>query len=393
MNNITFSSSSSLKNLNKKFHQYFLQLKYQWKNIILLKEIVITLNKKWILIVSWLISASKTELIHEIIKKTNKLNHFFYINTHIDIYKSIYSSDILEEIYNNEPIIILENIWQIENIDTFIHKYNKNWKKIIIIWNDYNPKWIHTIEILPEYDSLHCINLLQYNQKNSIYINLLSHKIITQEIIIQNNVKNIHQIQAIIYFLTQNIDFISIREINILLHSKWIKIAHITLIEYINYIISSKLIKKVFRYDIKKELTSSWKNNFISTGKAKYFFTDSEILYALSWWNIDFFSLAENIIFQKLEQMPVSIYSWKNWTFNWSFLTKDCWIEKNPHLIIQISRNIEKGEVKKEAKKLLKIPWKYTKFLLVKSIKDIGIRPSTYLPLQIMDIQDFIQNL
>ena len=169
------------------------------------------------------------------------------------------------------------------------------------------------------------------------------------------------------------------REIHKVLQNQGSKISQITLIEYINYITYSKLIKKIFRYDIKTDNISTW--------KAKYLFTDTSIRKSIVSNLLSKHILAENNVFQKLERKWYKILTWKNWTFDFSFITTN---KKRENIIVHVSNNLEKNEVKKEAKKLLKIPWDYTKFLLVNSIKEIWIRPSTYLPLKIMEIEEFL---
>jgi predicted AAA+ superfamily ATPase len=170
---------------------------------------------------------------------------------------------------------------------------------------------------------------------------------------------------------------ISVREINKILNDNWTKVSHITSIEYLDYILESKLIKKVYRYDLKLKNISTW--------KAKYLFTSSEIRKAILKNTIEKKIFSENIVYETLiKNWKKGIYTWKNWTFNFSFITDN--------LIIHISHYLDKNEVKKEIRKLLKIPLEYQKILIVDSIKDIWIRPSTYLPLQIMEIEEFVNN-
>ncbi len=207
------------------------------------------------------------------------------------------------------------------------------------------------------------------------YLKLKVENLIFKDIYIKNKLKNYDLLMDIINFLAINIEFISVKEIHKTLNVTWIKVSHITLIEYINYIVQSWLINKIYKYNLKLKT--------ISNQKAKYLFRSSNIKKAF-YENINKFNLSENIIYHiliKYSNHPV--FTWKNWTFNFSFITKK--------LIIHISKHLDKKEIKKEAKKLLKIEWNYEKYLIINSIKKSWLRPSTYLPLKIIEIETFIK--
>ena len=334
-----------------------------------LKNIVSHLNKKWIIIVSWIIWTHKLSLLKDMVVKTKMQENFFYFNSELDI-----SHKDLDKIYNSEKIIILENIDWVNKAEDFIHSQFKNGNKIILIWNALHIKWVAEIEILPHPQSLPLKE--GSNNKNS----LVAHKIITKDIYIKQKLKNFSLLEHTIQVLAQNRKLISVREVHKILNSHWSKISQITLIEYINYIIDSKLIKKVLRYDMKTKNTS--------TGKAKYLFTDSSTRNAIVHNSLPSNIISENLVFQKLERKWYKIFTWKNWTFNFSFIATN---KKKENVIIHVSKHLEKKEVKKEAKKLLKIPWKYSKYLIVNSIKETWIRPSTYLPVKIMEIEEYLK--
>jgi len=357
-----------MKKLEKRLSQHFYWQDTSFSSNKNLKNIVSHLNKKWIIITSWIIWTRKLSLLKDMIVKTKMQENFFYFNEELDINHQINSHKDLEKIYNSEKIIILENIDWIDQAEKFIQSQFKNGNKIILIWNALHIKWVAEIEILP--------NLSSYNRENA---SLIAHKIITKDIYIKQKLKNYTLLEHTIQVLAQNRKLISVREIHKILKNEWSKISQITLIEYINYIIDSKLIKKILRYDMKTNNTSTW--------KAKYLFTDSSIRNAIVHNSLPSDIIAENLVFQKLERKWYKVLTWKNWTFNFSFITAN---NKRDNIVIHISKNIEKKEVKKEAKKLLKIPWKYSKYLIINSIKEIWIRPSTYLPLKIMEIEEFM---
>ena len=347
-----------------------------------LKKIVAHLNKKWIIIVSWILWVSTLSLMKDMVIKTKMQDSFFYFNWDLDFNHKISNQKDLEKFYNDEKIIILENIDAIDKAEDFIHTQFKNGKKIILLGNALHIKWVHEIEILP-------------NSSSYDNVSLLTHKVITKDIYIKQKLKNFSLLEHTIQTLAQNRKLISVREIHKILTSEWSKISQITLIEYINYILDSKLIKKVLRYDMK--------SNNVSTGKAKYFFTDTSMRTSTVNNSLSSQITSENNIFQKLERLWYKIFTGKNWTFNFTFITNKelskqqlsesktpKTLETKNELIIHVSKHLEKNEIKKEAKKLLKIPGKYSKYLIVKSIKDIWIRPSTYLPVKIMEIDEFL---
>jgi predicted AAA+ superfamily ATPase len=210
------------------------------------------------------------------------------------------------------------------------------------------------------------------------YYDLLSENIILKDIYVKNNLKNYSLLKNIIIFLALNNDLFSAREIHKILNNNSIKVSHITVIEYLDYILESNLIKKIYRIDFKSGNKSSW--------KAKYLFCSSDIRKAILKNKIEKSIFNENMVYDTLITLwKNDISTWKNGTLYFSFVSDN--------LIIHISNNIDKNEVKKEAKKLLKIPWNYNKYLIVNSIKETWIRPSTYLPLKILEIEGFIKEV
>lgn len=215
----------------------------------------------------------------------------------------------------------------------------------------------------------------QISLSNKEYLELISHKLISQEIYIKYKLKNFLLLKQIIYLISKITRLVSVRELHSILEKNNIKISQITLLDYIDYMINSNLIKKVFRYDMKKNNTSTW--------KAKYLFLNTWIRYALSDFNLTKSIINENLVYSRLLEKWQTIVTWKNWTFDFSFISNNN--------ITHVSHNLEKKEVIKEARKLLKISWDFEKFLIVNSIKKLSIRPSTYLPLKIMEIEEYLE--
>jgi predicted AAA+ superfamily ATPase len=89
------------------------------------------------------------------------------------------------------------------------------------------------------------------------YYDLISENIILKDIYVKNNLKNYSLLKNIIIFLALNNDLFSAREIHKILNNNSIKVSHITVIEYLDYILESNLIKKIYRIDFKSGNKSS----------------------------------------------------------------------------------------------------------------------------------------
>jgi predicted AAA+ superfamily ATPase len=171
---------------------------------------------------------------------------------------------------------------------------------------------------------------------------------------------------------------LSAKEIHKILNYNWVKVSHITTIEYLDCVLKSDLIKKIYRIDLKSKNISTW--------KAKYLFNSSNIRKSVLNNKIWKYIFNENIVYQTLVKLwNKDIYTWKNWTFDFSFISNNN--------IIHISSHSDKNEVKKEVNKLKKIEWNYKKYLIINSIKDTWIRPSTYLPLKVLEIEEFLKDI
>ncbi len=357
-----------MNHLLQENYKYISQKDILGVNTRILKSIVSSLNKKSIIMITWMTWVNKLWAIKEMIIKTKMQKDFFYFNSELDIKHEIQSDTDLDNIYNNKKLIILENIITINNVSNFIHSSLKKWKKVLLIGNNTKLKWVSTIEVLPHFKE----------DLWTEYYNLLTQTILSKDIYIDNKLKSFEILKTTLYILAWNTQLISVRQIHTLLLSYWLKISHITLIEYINALLHSNLIKKLLRYDIK--------TNKDSTGKAKYFFTETQTRISAFPLQIKSHIINKNSVFQKLEYLWYSLFTGKNGTFEFDFISK--WTGQN--IIVHMSSHTQKNEVKKEVKKLLKIPWKYQKYLILSSIKEVWIRPSTHYPLQIMDIDNFL---
>jgi len=219
---------------------------------------------------------------------------------------------------------------------------------------------------------------MQITLKWEDYFKLISENIILKDIYVKNKLKNYNLLIKLIKLLALTNKLLSAKEIHKILNYNWIKVSHIIVIKYLDYILKSGLVEKVFRKDLKL-----WN---ISTWKAKYLFKSSNIRKAILNNNIKKNIFSENLVYDTLKKIWYNdIFTWKNWTFNFSFITKN--------IIVHISENTEKKEIKKEINRLNKIEWDYKKYLIINSIKESGLRISSYEPLKIMEIEDFLKEI
>jgi len=68
-----------------------------------------------------------------------------------------------------------------------------------------------------------------------------------------------------------------------------------TTIDYIDFSIRAKIIKPIYRYDLKKQKVIS--------SRAKYYFTDTGIRNSISQYTLSQKILKENFLFQELSQL------------------------------------------------------------------------------------------
>lgn len=396
--------------LKKRNNFFSLDLsKYTKTNWKYLEKIIKIVEIDKLVIVSWMKNIWKTNFIKELINKTNANNNFFHYNVKNDLNNHIKTGEdlflLLNEyikLYKIPNYIILENISNIEWIEYFITKVHDLNYNTILIWNNIHIWGIKEIEILNTYEitdnniseklkywSLNEISLLNNDELKKKFLQLITNDIFVNEIFISFWVKNINLYNFTLSYLSYYNNFFSLRELQRNL-DKIKNISLKTVIDYVDFSLQVKIIKKVYKFDLK--------NNKEITTKAKYYFTDNWIRNSLSEFQTNKKTLIENLIFNKLEYNNYKIYSWLNWKFDFSFY----WIKekKNSHLIksiyIHISEETKKEELKKEVNKLLKI-WKKKwdnelckKYLLVESIDKLGIKKLKYDNVEIVEINNFL---
>lgn len=400
----------NLKQRRRNFFIIWQQDFYTTKNN-KINEIVKIINSDKLAILNWMRNIWKLNFIKELLSITWVNNNYFYFNKSDDIENFIADWESLNnllneyiQLYKKPNIIILQNIGNINWIKEFIEKIYWDWHKILLVWNSIKIWWIKEIEILNIYNNedLQLDNIIKYWNLRDIksiesdiikknYLKNTTSDIFTQEIFNIFSVKNISLYYFTLTYLAYNNTFVSLRELQKNLDSIN-NISLKTLIDYVNFSMRAKIIKRVYKYDLKKkkEITS----------KAKYYFTDNGIRNSLANFDLNNKILVENLIFNILEYNNYTIYSWVNWKFDFSF-----YIEKeNKPLInvasedtisiekkyIHISRQTTKEELRKEVNKLLKIWKEWKKYLIVDSIEKLWIKKLRYDSVEILEVKEFI---
>lgn len=362
------------------------------------KKTLNILNNDKLVIVTWLKNTWKLNFIKEFINKTSSNNSYFYFNKFDDLENDIVDGKSLENLLNEyiklykiPKIIILQNISKIEWVKDFIAKIYKNNYKTILVWNNIKIWWIKEVEILNntkitnenildtlKYWWLNDINKINDLELKEKYLNLTTNDIFLNDIFMNFWVKNIYLYNHTMTYLALNNNFYSLRELQRSIND--IKnISLKTLIDYIDFSIQEKIIKRVYKYDIKN-------NKHIKT-KAKYYFTDNWIRNSLTNYNLNKKILIENLIYNKLEYNNYAINSGLNWKFEFSFYA----VRDTAKLYIHISKQTTKEELKKEVNKLLKIWEIWKKYLIVESAEKLGIKKLQYDSVEIIEINEFLE--
>lgn len=342
----------------------------------LIKKITEKLNKDKIVVITGMRWLHKTSIVKEFLEKT-KSENYLYINDELDL-ENIIKNDkdffqilkIYEEKFNFCNIIILQNINKVHNIKQIISDLYKLKKyKIIILWNNIHIDSSKELEIcinilvqnhnfsLDEwqnylnYWNLAEIKLLNNDYFRRLFLDNVKNKIILQDIIANYSIKTVNLLYQSISKLAFLNKSMSVREFHRKILDEWIEIALWTLIDYIDFSVNSRLLKRCITYDLKllKPINS----------RVRYYFTDLGIRNSFAWEKIDDDILIENMIYNDLITEYNEVYNWLNGRFDFSFYIKDT------NKFIHISRESELKEIKKEVNKLNKIEQKWDKVLIL----------------------------
>jgi len=87
--------------------------------------------------------------------------------------------------------------------------------------------------------------------KEKDYFKLISENIILKDIYVKNKLKNYNLLIKLIKLLAMTNKLLSAKEIHKILNYNDIKVSHVTTLEYLDCILKSNLIKKVYRLNLK----------------------------------------------------------------------------------------------------------------------------------------------
>ncbi len=343
------------------------------------KKITDKLNKDKIVVITGMRWLHKTSILKEFLEKT-KTSNYLYINDELDLENKIKDDkdffkllDIYEWKYWFCSIVILQNTNKIENIKQIISGLYK-WKryKIILLSNNIHLDSSKELEICNSmilqnsnysyndwqnylnYWNLPEIKLLNNDYFKKLFLDNIKNKIILQDIITNYSIKTINLLYQGISKLALLENSMSIREFHRKIIDEWIEIALATLIDYIDFSVNSRLIKRCTTYDLKslKAITT----------RVRYYFADLWVRNAFAWEKINDFILIENMIYNDLITKYSEVYNWINGRFEFSFYVKD------NNTFINISSETELHEIKKEVNKLTKIEQKWEKVLILSNL-------------------------
>lgn len=348
-----------------------------------IKKIVWKLNNDRIVVITWMRWLHKTSIIKEFLDKTWNEN-FIYFNDDLDT-ENLVKDDkeffnyvkTFENKYNNCNIVILQNINKLQNIKNIILElYKRGNYKILIIWNNIHIDKTRELEVSNnlfqndieysydllsnylEYWILPDIKLLNNNFFKKSLLEHIKNKIVLKDIINNYSIKSDFLFNQVITKIALLEKSLSIRELHRNIKDQWTDISLITLMDYLDFAVNAKIIKRSFTYDLKLD-------KVIST-KVRYYFTDIGIRNTFAWKKLDNKILIENLIYNDLITKYSDIYNWSNWRFDFSFYIKD-----NSNFI-HISNKSITNEIKKETNKLDKIEQKWKKVMILSSLDIIN---------------------
>jgi len=390
---------------NNKLRSFFTLDKksfYEWNNSYI-KKVIEVLNKDKLVIIKWLRNVWKINFIIDFINKAKLTANYFYFNKSDDIENTISTSQELESLFNeyvklykNPKIIILQDISKIEGIKDFISNIYKQNYKTILVWNTIKIWWIKEIEILPEISinkenventiKYWTINEIKTNNSNILkekILNLMISDIFLNDIFRNYWVKNIDLYNFTITYLAYNSFYLSLRDIQKRLEIIQ-NISLKTTIDYIDFSIQEKIIKRVYNYN--------FKTNKVVTSKAKYYFNNNWIRNCL--WNFEVSEeiLIENLVFNILELHNYKIFWWINWnfefTFYWELIVNEL---ENNKLFVHISKSTNLEDLMKEVNNLLRIWVNWKKYILIENAWKLWITQFMYDGVEIIEIKNFLE--
>ncbi|MFA5916990.1 MAG: AAA family ATPase [Candidatus Gracilibacteria bacterium] len=350
-----------------------------------IKEMTLKLNKDKIIVITGMRGLHKTSIVKEFLEKTKSTN-YLYINDELDLQNTIKDDkDFFEllKIYEQKfifcSIIILQNINKVKNIKQLILDLYKSKKyKIIILGNNIHIDTTKELEIHNDiliqnnnlsiidwqnyltYGNLPEVKFLNNDYFKKLFLDNIKNKIVLQDIITNYSIKTVislYQSISKIAFLNTNL---SIREFHRNIKDEGIDIALATFMDYIDFLVNSRLLKRCVIYDLKLDKS-------INTN-VKYYFTDLGIRNTFAGEKIDNNILVENMVYNNLITKYTEVYNGLNGRFEFSFYIRD----DNSCIHITLETNIH--DIKKEVNKLNKIELKGEKVLILSHLDMINYK-------------------
>jgi len=353
------------------------------------------LNTSKIVTISWVRYSGKTALISNFIKKTWRGEDYFYFNSELDALWQIMEKQALItlmdahiRIHWTPKIIILQNTNNIVWIKHFIHSlFKANKYKIILIGNSIKVQWVNDIELFPMritkesfseklYWGLPLVRIAWNAHYKESLLRSFRNDLITKEILESYNIKNLTLFHRVIAYISLITEYHSLRELHRNASLYGIEISLLTFTDYINAAVTTKLLRKSHRYDVKHD-------NLISS-QVQYFFWDVWLRYTLSEERVDY---RENILMLELLSRGFDVSAWINGTF-----TFEVYATSNKTTIaIAFEQSRDKKSIRKTARKLAKLPENISKYVLIDTpISELWMRKSVEQWVEILELETLL---
>jgi len=378
-------------------HEYLTDIS-ELKNTTIHTQITEGINTHSLVVVSWMQHTQKINIVKSLLVLNACIKSCFYYNHTLNTTNEINSWKDLKNLfsgyinlYKKPKIVVLENINKLSWIKDFILYVYNEWYKIIIIWNSFQIEWKPEIEILPDihdtsdiYGSLHHIQDIVDREDRLKILQTTWSDIVLHSIISHFSVKNIEMYLFTLSFISKIYEYVSLREIHKRL-SRHIDISLKTLIDYIDFSLQAKIIRKMYKYDIKSEKPI--------TSAIKYYFTDTGIRNVCSQQECEIKILKENNFYLDIIKKWYQVYGGKNGVFEMSFYIPGDTNNSIQNIYIHLSKQSDISEIKKEVRKLQKIDWDGIRYLVVSDTELMKWKKKLYENVEIVWIEECKQKI
>lgn len=357
----------------------------------LLNEVVSTLNKDTMITLSGIKHIGRLWLVTQLLKKTKMQEKCFYFNTELDSLGAVKTAqdismllDTFSRIYGIPQIIVLQSVNQIRNIKSLILQIYKSKKfKIIIIDNNIKIDWINNFTLYPLpaiaeniplsiSGGIPQVRMIPDAGYRKFLLEVLRQDIVSREVVDDYSVKHMGNFMQLLHYIAQKESPESLRSLHRGMSQEGMSLTLITMSEYMNAALNTKILERVFRYDLKKnaEVSSSVMHYFGDTG------------IALSFWASPLHQL-RHLLYCELRILWYEVYIWENGRFVFDFYSKK---ENKSSLAFYFESSQDKNEVRKTARKLAKLDNQIKKFLIVPDKDILNMRKFEEQGVQIWDI-------